>query len=258
MRNQLRWTLACLIASAALAPFVVSAEKVASLRIGGSSDATKDVRAWHDASHRSCPFARVLEKTDLPVEAEQDSAQKWVIEACRGAKYDYRVVHYANGAIQVSDLHETSTADVPGAEGDSYLADNAPRDRVTSPPNQSAHARYLAAIAPLVAQARVTWPATKEAFGKNGLPPGNILFVTIRVADAKSVEQIFVRVDRIDDNGRIHGRIASDIVAVSGYRRNDPIEVGDDDLIDWLIARPDGSEEGNLVGKFLDTYDYGQ
>jgi hypothetical protein len=78
------------------------------------------------------------------------------------------------------------------------------------------------------------------------------------VADAKSVEQIFVRVDRIDDNGRIHGRIASDIVAVSGYRRNDPIEVGDDDLIDWLIARPDGSEEGNLVGKFLDTYDYGQ
>jgi len=26
------------------------------------------------------------------------------------------------------------------------------------------------------------------------------------------------------------------------------------DLIDWLILRPDRSEEGNLVGKFLDEW----
>jgi hypothetical protein len=24
------------------------------------------------------------------------------------------------------------------------------------------------------------------------------------------------------------------------------------ELVDWLISRPDGSEEGNVVGKFLD------
>jgi hypothetical protein len=26
------------------------------------------------------------------------------------------------------------------------------------------------------------------------------------------------------------------------------------ELVDWMIARPDGSEEGNEVGKFMDTY----
>jgi hypothetical protein len=25
-------------------------------------------------------------------------------------------------------------------------------------------------------------------------------------------------------------------------------------LLDWLITRPDGTEEGNVVGKFIDTY----
>ena len=27
----------------------------------------------------------------------------------------------------------------------------------------------------------------------------------------------------------------------------------EDELIDWTIVHPDGSEEGNVVGKFLDT-----
>jgi hypothetical protein len=26
------------------------------------------------------------------------------------------------------------------------------------------------------------------------------------------------------------------------------------ELLDWLITKPDGTEEGNVVGKFLDTY----
>lgn len=26
------------------------------------------------------------------------------------------------------------------------------------------------------------------------------------------------------------------------------------DMLDWPITRPDGTEEGNFVGKFLDTY----
>jgi hypothetical protein len=29
------------------------------------------------------------------------------------------------------------------------------------------------------------------------------------------------------------------------------------EVMDWLISHPDGSEEGNFVGKFLDTYQYG-
>jgi len=255
MRKDYRWLLACLIAGTALTPFMASAEKVASLRIGGSNDATKDVRAWHDDSHRSCPFVRVLEKADLPAEADQDTAQKWVIEACRGAKYEYRVVHYTNGAIQVSDLHETSAADVPGTAGEDQVADNAPADRLTSAKDNDALARLEAATAPYIAQGRATWPATKAAYSAKGMPPGHILFVTVRLYEGARYEQVFVRVDRIDDDSAIHGRIASEITSVSGYRNNDPIVVADADVLDWTISRPDGSEEGNFVGKFLDTYD---
>ena len=31
------------------------------------------------------------------------------------------------------------------------------------------------------------------------------------------------------------------------------IEFNEKDILDWLIAKPDGSEEGNFIGKFLDT-----
>jgi hypothetical protein len=67
------------------------------------------------------------------------------------------------------------------------------------------------------------------------------------------MEQLFVAVDRIADNV-IDGRIASDITLISGYKSNDPIRVPEPEIVDWLITKPDGSEEGNIVGKFLDTY----
>jgi hypothetical protein len=59
-------------------------------------------------------------------------------------------------------------------------------------------------------------------------------------------------VDRID-SGVVTGRISSDILAVDGYRRGATLTFREAEVIDWLISRPDGSEEGNFVGKFLDT-----
>ena len=50
------------------------------------------------------------------------------------------------------------------------------------------------------------------------------------------------------------GRIDSDVRAVSGYKAGDSYTLPEKDLIDWVIVRPDGSEEGNVVGKFLDTW----
>jgi hypothetical protein len=41
---------------------------------------------------------------------------------------------------------------------------------------------------------------------------------------------------------------------VKGYRLRNRHAVPERDLLDWLITRPDGTEEGNVVGKFLDTY----
>jgi hypothetical protein len=34
----------------------------------------------------------------------------------------------------------------------------------------------------------------------------------------------------------------------------DPYKLSERDLTDWLISKPDGSEEGNVVGKFLDEW----
>lgn len=55
-------------------------------------------------------------------------------------------------------------------------------------------------------------------------------------------------------NHILDGIIANQIVVVNGYSRGQKYSVKEPDILDWLISKPDGSEEGNFVGKFLDTY----
>ena len=71
--------------------------------------------------------------------------------------------------------------------------------------------------------------------------------------DQRTTEQVFVAVDSIRD-GRITGRIATDDLTVVGYKKGDTYSFPESDLIDWLITHPDGTEEGNVVGKFLDEW----
>ena len=40
-----------------------------------------------------------------------------------------------------------------------------------------------------------------------------------------------------------------------GYHLGDDYKFPESDLRDWMIAKPDGTEEGNVVGKFLDSYE---
>ena len=53
---------------------------------------------------------------------------------------------------------------------------------------------------------------------------------------------------------RITGAIASRLQLITSFRQRQAYSFDDSDLIDWLITKPDGSEEGNYVGKFLDSY----
>jgi hypothetical protein len=55
-------------------------------------------------------------------------------------------------------------------------------------------------------------------------------------------------------DGRITGRIATGNLTVIGYTKGDSYSFAESDLIDWLITHPDGTEEGNVVGKFLDQW----
>ena len=113
--------------------------------------------------------------------------------------------------------------------------------------------KFDAATQPYIAQARATYPQAKQRF-QEGLGPGNVFYVSTKIGDAHGKrEQVFVRIDRIDGD-RLVGHVASKVLLVDGVRQNDAYELHEPELIDWTITRPDGSEEGNYVGKFLDAY----
>ena len=59
---------------------------------------------------------------------------------------------------------------------------------------------------------------------------------------------------RVTEDGTIEGIIYSPIQVVSDYSYKQPYSFPESELVDWLITKPDGSEEGNVVGKFMDTY----
>jgi uncharacterized protein YegJ (DUF2314 family) len=104
-----------------------------------------------------------------------------------------------------------------------------------------------------VERAKETYPQAKKQF-LAGLPPKHTFYITTRVHDKQGrFEQVFVAVKEIKE-GTIKGVISSDTVLVTKYKAGDAYSFSESELIDWTITRPDGSEEGNFVGKFLDTY----
>ncbi len=132
------------------------------------------------------------------------------------------------------------------------LAPNAPKDQ-PKPLMDGQTAAFEKAIAPYVAKAKKTYPAAKARY-LAGLPRGETFFVTTRLHDATGrMEQVFIQVAKIEGN-KISGAISSEMQLVTGYHTGQSYTFSESELIDWLISKPDGSEEGNLVGKFLDTY----
>ncbi len=133
-----------------------------------------------------------------------------------------------------------------------HLAPNAPEDRPGSVSGKGALARWRAQVAPYSNKARATYPDAKRRY-LAGLPPQQTFFVTTLVRDQKGhFEYIFVVVQRIS-HGDVTGQVATQTNLVRSYREGDTITFPEAEVIDWMISKPDGSEEGNLVGKFLDT-----
>jgi hypothetical protein len=117
---------------------------------------------------------------------------------------------------------------------------------------------YDKAITPYIAKARATYPAAKQRF-LEGLPPGYHFSVWIRLhqTDAKTrqerFEDVFVGVGSIK-NGIVQGWIDSKIMLLTNHKQGERISVPESQIKNWVILRPDGVEEGNYVGKFLDHY----
>jgi hypothetical protein len=136
---------------------------------------------------------------------------------------------------------------------DPHVSPNAPSDRPVYVTEGEQQQRLEAALAPYIAEARATFPQAKARYLR-GLPPGQSFFITFRLRDQSGrSEVVFLAVDSLARDS-IFGRIWNQIHVVQGYRLRDRYAVIERDLLDWLITRPDGSEEGNVVGKFLDTY----
>jgi uncharacterized protein YegJ (DUF2314 family) len=112
----------------------------------------------------------------------------------------------------------------------------------------------MKAEAPYIAKGRATYPAAKKRF-LAGLPPKYRFEVRKRLADPDGVrlEEVFIEVDAIKD-GMVFGRIGSELGVVRSYRQRQRISFPESDVLDWTIVHPDGREEGNYVGKFIDTY----
>ena len=135
---------------------------------------------------------------------------------------------------------------------DPAIAPNAPRDKPVGA-ESAAVAHLDSAMQPYIAQARATYPAAKARY-LAGLPAGQSFFITTRVTDPTGRwEQVFIAVDSIRGT-TVFGKIWSEVAIVQGYRLRQPYRFPESQLIDWLITKPDGTEEGNFVGKFLDTY----
>ena len=107
-----------------------------------------------------------------------------------------------------------------------------------------------AGMKPYVEQARRTFPGVQARF-LAGLPKGQSLFVMARLYDECGRSELaFISVTRIQ-GGIIEGRIWSNLPnIITSYRFRDWYAFPETQLVDWLIAHPDGTEEGNIAGKF--------
>lgn len=138
------------------------------------------------------------------------------------------------------------------AFSDPVVPSRGPKDKPQSL-DEAQFAAFDRAIAPYVAKARSTYPVVKKRF-LAGLPRGYEFFVTTRLHDKRGKwEQSFVSVLTIK-GGKITGVITTRPKLVVGFKSGDRYTFPESQVLDWTIMRPDGVEEGNFVGKFLDTY----
>jgi uncharacterized protein YegJ (DUF2314 family) len=129
---------------------------------------------------------------------------------------------------------------------------NAPKDAPVSGDAEQAK-KLEAAIAPYVKKARETLPAAKTKY-LAGLPKNHIFYVTIKLYDpSKNYEVVFVKVTSWKAD-TIQGILDSDVTILKGHSQGEKLTCHESDVLDWTISKPDGTEEGNLVGKFLDKY----
>ena len=107
-------------------------------------------------------------------------------------------------------------------------------------------------LKPYIEKARQTYPDAKKRY-LAGLPRGQWFSVTTKIYDEqRKFESVFIAVREIKD-GVIKGVIASEINLITKYKLSETYSFAEKDLLDWTISHPDGTEEGNFVGKYIES-----
>ena len=159
---------------------------------------------------------------------------------------------WQNMRIPVGILALSLTISLNALPRPQELSPNAPPDNPARVSGPEPVKKFEEAIAPYVKKARETLPRAKKKYLK-GLHRGEIFFVTTRIHEGDKFEQAFVRVTSWEDE-TIRGLLASEMALLTNHKRGEAVVCNESDVIDWTISKPDGTEEGNFVGKFLDTY----
>lgn len=129
---------------------------------------------------------------------------------------------------------------------------------VPGPPDRAvaAQAHQMACVdsllAPRIAKGRATYPAVRARF-LAGLPARHRFLISTNLIDQTGRrELVFILVHRVGGD-TVYGQLASDLQLVQGIPPHASIGVLEDAILDWTIARPDGTEEGNAIGVFVDS-----
>ncbi len=105
---------------------------------------------------------------------------------------------------------------------------------------------------PYVEEAKRTYPQARARF-QSGLPAGYRFLVTIDLNENNIKENAFMDVRKISD-GKVTAVLATELIKLKSYLHGKLYVFPESEVVDWTILSPDGKEEGNFVGKFLDEY----
>ena len=114
-------------------------------------------------------------------------------------------------------------------------------------------AQFEEAIMPHVQEARSKLPKVKQRF-QEGLDEGEMLYVVVRLPrSGGGFEQTYVVVK--DWQGEdLLGAAPGQSVGLAAAPAGELVSFKEGSILDWVIVKPDGYEEGNFVGRFLEGY----
>lgn len=123
----------------------------------------------------------------------------------------------------------------------------------TAPPGvRPALTRDAAALAEPMQEALRTLPLARKKF-LAGLPSGDQFLVTVRVAATDtSFRQASARVMGWRDK-KVQALLLPSVANPAGPAEPTPVSFPETAVIDWTLLRAGGREEGNYVGKHLET-----